>query len=108
MAKDTGRTISLSRGIPKARATCWAIRGQPHEGFRLLVSTIGIDECFGRSFGPGISPVFWAEKSAVLSVSEGFVEVPQGEWFQYDSGADQTGRVHEQGAQSCDETIPCP
>ena len=36
------------------------------------------------------------------------MEVQQGRGFQYDCRTDQTGRPHEQGAQSCDETIRCP
>jgi hypothetical protein len=33
------RTTSLFMGIPKAKAICCAIRGQPQVGFRRFIST---------------------------------------------------------------------
>ena len=39
--------------MPKAKAICWAIRGQPHVGFRRLVSTIALMSSLDGPLGPG-------------------------------------------------------
>jgi hypothetical protein len=39
--------------MPKAKATCWAIRGQLHVGFRRLVSTMSLMSSLDGPLGPG-------------------------------------------------------
>src|SRR5262249_18412617 len=52
------RTISLSIATPKAKAICWATRGEPQVGFRRLISTTAPMSSFSGPFGPGRRPRF--------------------------------------------------
>ena len=47
------RTTSLSIAMPKARAICCAIRGQPQVGFRCFMSTTAAITSWVGLFGPG-------------------------------------------------------
>jgi len=50
--------MSLSMETPKAKTTCWAIRGQPHEGLRCFVLTMASMSSLDGPFGPGFRPRF--------------------------------------------------
>src|SRR5215472_9272202 len=52
------RTISLSIATPKAKAICWAMRGEPQVGFRRFISTTAPMSSFSGPFGPGRRPRF--------------------------------------------------
>src|SRR5262245_54461702 len=47
------RTTSLSMSTPKARATCWAIRLQPHVRLRRFISTTASITSLVGPLGPG-------------------------------------------------------
>jgi hypothetical protein len=57
------RTTSLFMGIPKAKVICCAIRGQPHVGFRRLMSTTTAMTSRLGPCGPGFIATFDDEKS---------------------------------------------
>ena len=46
--------MSLSTGIPKAKAICWAIRGQPQVGLRCFIWTTASTRSLPSPFGPGV------------------------------------------------------
>jgi hypothetical protein len=48
------RTASLLMEIAKARAICYAIRGQPHVGFRRFISTTAAMISSVGPLGPGL------------------------------------------------------
>ena len=49
------RTTSLLMGMPKAKAICCAIRGQPQLGFRRFMSTTAATTSWPGPFGPASS-----------------------------------------------------
>jgi hypothetical protein len=93
-AESQGNLLSDSRAAPG-----W---------IALFCADHGIDEFFGGSLWTGLTPALRRKQYVVFLVYESFVEVQQGRGSQYDCRTAQTRRPHEQGAQSCDETIGCP
>ena len=77
-------------------------------GIALFHFDNGVDEFSGRSLRTGLVPEFCRKEYAVLSLDQSPVKAQKGRWFQCDCRTNQARRTHEQGAQSCDETIGCP
>jgi hypothetical protein len=53
------RTMSLLISIPKAKAICWPIRGQPHVGLRCFIWITASIRSLPGPFGPGLLGRFW-------------------------------------------------
>src|SRR5215470_19717749 len=99
------RTTSLSTGMPKAQAICWAMRGQPQKGLRCLVATIASMSSWEGPLGPGLRLHFGEKSRRYLRLVQDLVKVQQGRRFQNDGRTDQPGRPHEQSAPSGDDAI---
>jgi len=60
------RTTSLLMEMPKAKAICCAIRGQPQVGFRRFMSHDGGDDVLARSLRAGLHRRLGREEPAIL------------------------------------------
>jgi len=66
--------MSLSMETAKAKLTCWAIRGHPHEGLRCFMSIMALVSSLDGPWGPGFR-LFWREEDAILSIYQGLMEI---------------------------------
>jgi len=105
--RQTRRTMSLSMEMPKAKELAERSAGSPMMDFRSLwrqwhgwfLWLVPLDRAYS---------CVSMKTVCGISVPEGSMEVQQGRRFQHNCRTDQAGRPHEQGADSCDETIGGP
>src|ERR1019366_8589269 len=76
--------MSLLISMPKACASCCAMRGQPTRGLRRLISTIASMSSFDGPFGPGRLMTSRREEPPILAFLERLVEPEQGSGLQDD------------------------
>src|SRR6516162_9255499 len=89
------RTTSLLMGIPKAKAICGAIRGQPHVGFRRFICTTATMTSW-LALWARLPPSPGREQQAIFPRVQRAMEAQEGRGSQDDRGTDQPPRADEE------------
>src|SRR5688500_17753894 len=99
------RTTSLSMSMPKARAICSAIRGQPPGRIPPFHLNDGGDELLAGSFRAGLTSALWGKQQPVLSLDENVMEMQQSRRLQNDGRTQKTARPQPERAQTGDDPV---
>src|SRR6516162_3061903 len=90
------RTTSLLMGIPKAKAICCAIRGQPHVGFRRFICTTATMTSWLGPFGPGFLRPRGVNSKRYFRAFSARWRLKRVEGLRDDRGTDQPPRADEE------------